>query len=78
MGYSRNEFNFWSVHGIMNTSVSCEVNVKPFGSHVSIARDPKYIPRIELIAYIFKFYYKYLKYIIFNLGIKTVLYLKYN
>ena len=23
--YLRNEFDFWKVHGIMNTSVSCEV-----------------------------------------------------
>ena len=25
----RNEFNFWKVHGIMNTSGLCKVNVKP-------------------------------------------------
>ena len=37
------------------------------------------IPNIEVIAKKFTFYYKYLKYKnIFNLGIKTVLYLKYN
>ena len=36
------------------------------------------IPKIELIAYI-TFYYKYLKYKnIFDLGIKTILYVKYN
>ena len=37
------------------------------------------IPKIEFIAYIY-IYFKYLKYKknIFNLGIKTVLYLKYN
>ena len=28
----RNEFDFWSVHGIMNTS----------GLHINLARDPKY------------------------------------
>ena len=51
----RNEFNFWNVHGIMNTS-----GVKPKGLHVNSARDPKYtcshhsmtIPKIEFIAYI--------------------------
>ena len=39
----RNEFNFLNVHGIMNTWVSCKVNVKPEeGLHVNFARDPKY------------------------------------
>ena len=40
--------------------------------------DSMNIPKIEFIAYIY-IYYKYLKYkISFNLGIKTVLYSKYN
>ena len=33
----RNEFNFWNVHGIMNTS-----GLVPEGLHVTFARDPKY------------------------------------
>ena len=35
----RNEFIFWNLHGIMNTSVSCKVSE---GLHVNFARDPKY------------------------------------
>ena len=34
----RNEFDFWSVHGIMNTS----------GLHINFARDPKYSIMIPL------------------------------
>ena len=34
----RNEFNFWNVHGIMNTSVSCKVNMKPFRLHLLCMR----------------------------------------
>ena len=33
-----NKFNFWNVHGIMNTSVSCKVKVKL----TYFARDPTY------------------------------------
>ena len=53
------------------------------GLHVYFARDPKYhdsmnIPKLNVLL-IFTFYYKYLKYKnIFNLGFKTVLYLKYD
>ena len=40
--------------------------------------DSMNIPKMNLLL-IFTFYYKYIKYkIIFNSGIKTVLYLKYN
>ena len=34
--YLRKEFNFWNVHGIMNTSGLL------IGLHVNFARDPKY------------------------------------
>ena len=37
--FLRNEFNFWNVHGIMNTSGLVQSN---FGLHVNFARDPKY------------------------------------
>ena len=35
--YLRNEFNFWNVHGIMNTS-----GLLQSGLHVNFARDPNY------------------------------------
>ena len=34
----RNEFNFWNVHGVMNTWVSCKVNVNPFWLHLLCKR----------------------------------------
>ena len=41
--------------------------------------DSTNIPKTEFIFFIFTFYYTYLKYKkYFNLGVKTVLYLKYN
>ena len=54
------------------------------GLHVNFARDPNFhgsmnLPKIEFIALIFTFYYRCLKYkIIFNSGIKTILFLKFN
>ena len=30
----RNEFDFWNVHGIMNTSDILKLYVKPFGLHL--------------------------------------------
>ena len=33
----RNEFDFWMVHGIVNT-----LGFLPFGLHVNFTRDPKY------------------------------------
>ena len=33
----RNEFNFWKIHGMMNTS-----GLVQSGLHVNFARDPKY------------------------------------
>ena len=41
----RNEFNFWKVHEIMNTSGSCKVS--------EFARDSMNLPKIEFIAYIY-------------------------
>ena len=41
--FLRNEFDFWKVHGIMNTRVSCKVNVKAEGFHVNFVRDPRYL-----------------------------------
>ena len=38
----------------------------------------KNIPKNEFIAYIYIWWYIYYIKLIFNLGIKTVLYLKYN
>ena len=44
----RNEFSFWNV---------------PLGLHVNVSiHDSMNIPKIEFIAYIFTFYYNYLKY----------------
>ena len=38
----RNEFNFWNVHGIMNTSGLLQIKVKCKGLHVNFARDPEF------------------------------------
>ena len=43
-----------------------------------ITHDSMNIPKIEFIAYIYILLYLYYIKIIFNLGIKTFLYLKYN
>ena len=56
MCYLRNEFNFWNVHGIMNTSGLLQ------GLHVNFARtqsthDSMNIPKIEFITYIYILYY---------------------
>ena len=53
--YLRNEFNFWNVHGIMNTLGLLQSNK---GLHVNFARDPKYSLfheqiKNEFIAYIY-------------------------
>ena len=58
---------FWNVHGIMNTM-----------QEIRSIHDFMNRSKIEFI-FIFTFYYRYLKYKnIFNLGIKTVLFLKYD
>ena len=65
----RNKFNCWSVHEIMN-SLGFTLTLKETRS----IHDFMNIPKIEFIVN-----NKFLKYkIIFHLGIKTVLYLKYN
>ena len=51
--YSRNEFDFWNVHGIFGLLVNVQ---ETWSIH-----DSKNIPKIEFIAYIY-IYYKYLKY----------------
>ena len=40
--YLRNKFNFWNVHGIMNTSSLLQSKREAFGLHVKFAREPKY------------------------------------
>ena len=51
----RNKFDFWNVHRIMNTWVSCKVNAKPsFALTLQETRsihDSMKRPKIELIAY---------------------------
>ena len=60
--YLRNEFNFWNVHGIMNTLGILQS--KGFTLTLQETRsiqDSMNIPKIEVIAYIYK-YLKYKKY----------------
>ena len=45
-----NKFNFWSVHGIMNTSGLLQVNVKPEGLHLLCIHDSMTIPKVEFIS----------------------------
>ena len=72
MFYLRNEFNFWNVHGTMNTAGLLTLQ-ETRSIHDSMNRS-----KMEFIFYIC-IYHKYLNIkIIFNLGIKTVLYLRYN
>ena len=51
----RNEFNFWNVHGIMNTSGLVQSNTlhETGGIH-----DAMNIPKVEFITYIYILYYK--------------------
>ena len=62
----RNEFDFWNVHGIMNTSGLLQNKWSPMGSTVTLQgtlsiHDSMNIPKIEFIAYIY-INYKYLIY----------------
>ena len=82
--YLRNELNFWNVHRVMNTSGLLQSKWTPKGFTLTLQeirsiRDSMNIPKLNLLL-IFTFYYKYLKYKknVYNLGIKTVLHLKYN
>ena len=55
----RNEFNFWNVHGIMNTSVLVQSNsgfILTLQETRSI-HDSMNIPKIEFITYIYILYY---------------------
>ena len=57
-GDLRNEFNFWNVHEIMNTSGLLQSVSQSRRICVNFARDSKYSdamnrPKIEFIAYIF-------------------------
>ena len=68
----RNEFDFWNIYGIMNTSGLLHSNWSPLQDTQSI-HDSMNIPKLNLLL-IFTFYYKYLKYRnYFDLGNKTVL-----
>ena len=54
--YLRNEFDFWNVYGIMNTSGLLQSKWSPI--HVNLQetrsiRDSMNIPNIEFIAYIY-------------------------
>ena len=79
----RNEFNFWNVHGIMNTSVLLQSKWSPNVFRLTLQEtrsihDSMNRSKIEFISK-FTFYNKYLKYKTYsNLGIKTVLFFKYN
>ena len=76
------QFNFWKIHGIMNTLVSCK-KLKPKGPkwlHVNFAKTWSRTDQKLNLFFILTFYYRYLEYKknIYILGIKTVLYLKCN
>ena len=63
MVYLRNEFNFWNVHGIMNTSglVQSKCNPKGFTLTLQETRsihDSMNIPKNEFINYIYILYYQ--------------------
>ena len=56
----RNEFNFWNVHRIMNTSDLLQSKWSPKGFTLTLQEtrsinDSMNIPKIELIAYILLF-----------------------
>ena len=78
----RYEFDFWNVHGIMNTRGLLQSKWSPSLTlqETRSIHDSMNRPKLNLLL-IFTFYYKYLIYIIkfiFNLGNKTVLYLICN
>ena len=52
----RNEFNFWNVHGIMNTSGLLQSKLLTLQETQSI-HDSMNIPKIEFITYIYILYY---------------------
>ena len=60
----RNEFNFWNVHGIINTLGILQSKCSGFTLTLQETRnihDSRNIPKIEFITYIY-IYYKYLIY----------------
>ena len=77
----RNKFKFLNVHGIMNTS-GANLGFTLTLQETRSIHDSANRSKIEFIFFIFTIYYKYLKHkkktFFFNLGIKTVLYFKYN
>ena len=81
MGHLRNEFNFWNVHEIMNTSGLQQSKWSPKGFTLTLQETQSthdFINRskIEFVLYL-HFIINILNIkTIFNLGIKTVLYLK--
>ena len=59
----RNEFNFWNVHGIMNTSGLVQSKWSPKGFTLTLQEtrsihDSMNIPKIEFITYIYILYYQ--------------------
>ena len=53
LNYLRNEFNFWNVHGIMNTSGLLQSNTL---QETRSIHDSMNIPKIEIITYIYILY----------------------
>ena len=61
--YLRNEFDFWKVHGIMNTSGLLQSKCSPKGFTLTLQdtrsiHDSMNLPKIEFIAYIYILYYQ--------------------
>ena len=62
-GHLRNEFNFWNVHGIMNTSGLVQSKWSPKGFTFTLQEtrsihDSMNIPKIEFITDIYILYYQ--------------------
>ena len=56
--YLRNEFNFWNVHGTMNTSGLLQSKLSPYGFTLTLQetrsiRDSMNILKIGFIAYVY-------------------------
>ena len=63
--YIRNEFNFWNVHGIMNTSGLVQSKLSPKGFTLTLQETRSIhdsmnieFPKIEFITYIYILYYQ--------------------
>ena len=56
--YLRNEFNFWKVHGIMNTSGLLQSSFTLALQETRSIHDSMNLPKIEFITYIYILYYQ--------------------